>query len=180
VSVSHPALLVASRCISNMSSSGLFFRSLNPRAPRTLLLLHGAFSSHWEWDLVSTHLPSYHLLVPDLPAHGRSTSANIPFTIPDSAALLADLVTRHAKNGKADIIGMSLRGYTAIYMAQKYPDLVGAGGLFLSGSGRPWPRQGSFMTCRCCGRTHFVSQNISRLYSLPRQHPLPKHSICNY
>jgi pimeloyl-ACP methyl ester carboxylesterase len=146
VSVLHPALLVATRCISSMSSSGLHFESLNPRAPRTLLLLHGAFSSHREWDLVSTHLPSYHLLVPELPAHGRSTSANIPFAIPDSAALLADLVSKHAKNGKADIIGMSLGGYTAIWMAQKYPDLVGAGELFLSGCGRPWPRPGSFMT----------------------------------
>jgi pimeloyl-ACP methyl ester carboxylesterase len=129
-----------------MSSPGLYFTSLNPLASRTLLLLHGSFSSHREWDLVSTHLSSYHLLVPDLPAHGRSTSANIPFAIPDTAALLADLVTMHAKNGKADIIGMSLGGYTAIYMAQKYPNLVGTGGLFLSGCGRPFPRPGSFLT----------------------------------
>ncbi|PMD34601.1 alpha/beta-hydrolase [Hyaloscypha variabilis F] len=128
-----------------MSSPGLYFTSLNPLASRTLLLLHGSFSSHREWDLVSTHLSSYHLLVPDLPAHGRSTSANIPFAIPDSAALLADLVTENAKNGKADIIGMSLGGYTAIYMAQKYPNLVGTGGLFLSGCGRPFPRPGSFL-----------------------------------
>jgi pimeloyl-ACP methyl ester carboxylesterase len=129
-----------------MSPPGLYFTSLNPLASRTLLLLHGSFSSHREWDLVSTHLSSYHLLVPDLPAHGRSTSANIPFAIPDTAALLADLVTKHAKNGKADIIGMSLGGYTAIYMAQKYPNLVETGGLFLSGCGRPFPRPGSFLT----------------------------------
>jgi pimeloyl-ACP methyl ester carboxylesterase len=128
-----------------MSSPGLYFTSLNPLASHTLLLLHGSFSSHREWDLVSTHLSSsYHLLVPDLPAHGRSTSASIPFTISDTAALLADLITKHAKNGKADIIGMSLGGYTAIYMAQKYPDRVG--GLFLSGCGRPFPRPGSFLT----------------------------------
>jgi len=129
-----------------MSIPALYFKSVNPLAPRTLLLLHGAFSSHREWDLVSTHLSSYHLLVPDLPAHGRSTSANIPFAIPDTAALLADLITKHAKNGKADIIGMSLGGYTAIFTAQKYPNLVGGGGLFLSGCGRSWPRLGSFMT----------------------------------
>ena len=94
----------------------------------------------------TTHLSSYHLLVPDLPAHGRSTSANIPFAIPDTAALLADLVTKHAKNGTADMVGMSLGGYTAIYTAQKYPNLVGTGGLFLSGCGRAFPRPGSFLT----------------------------------
>jgi pimeloyl-ACP methyl ester carboxylesterase len=129
-----------------MSSPGLYFKSVNPLASRTLLLIHGSFSSHREWDLVSSHLSSYHLLVPDLPAHGRLSSANIPLAIPDTAALLADLVKKHAKNGKADIIGLSLGGYTAIYMAQKYPDLVGTGGLFLSGCGRPFPRPGSFMT----------------------------------
>src|SRR5450756_1293621 len=129
-----------------MSFPALHFKSLNPQASRTLLLLHGAFSSHREWDLVSTYLSSYHLLVPDLPAHGRSTSANIPFTIPDTAALLADLVTKRAKNGKADIIGLSLGGYTAIYTAQKYPNLIGTGGLFLSGCGRLFPRPESVLT----------------------------------
>ena len=129
-----------------MTSPGLYFTSLNPLASRTLLLLHGSFSSHREWDLVSTHLSSYHLLVPDLPAHSRSTSANIPFAIPNTAALLADLITKRAKNGRADIVGMSLGGYTAIYMAQKYPNLVRTGGLFLSGCGRPSPRPGGLLT----------------------------------
>jgi pimeloyl-ACP methyl ester carboxylesterase len=57
--------------------------------------------------------------------------------MPDTAALLADLVSKHAKDGKADLVGMSLGGYTSIYMAAKYPHLIGKGGLFLSGCGRP-------------------------------------------
>jgi len=144
--VLHPDSSLAVRSLRKMSSSEIYFKSLNPLAPRTLLLLHGAFSSHREWDLVSAHLSAYHLLVPDLPAHGRSTSSSIPFTIPDTAALLADLVIKHAKNGKADFIGMSLGGYTAIYAAQKYPHVIGTGGLFLTGCGKPWSRPGSFMT----------------------------------
>ena len=84
-------------------------------------------SSH-EWDIVSRnpHLSTYHLLIPDLPSHGLSFS--IPFNVPDTAALLSDLVSKEAKNGKADIAGMSLGGYTAIYAAQKYPHMIGEGG----------------------------------------------------
>jgi len=101
-----------------MSFSTLYFKAVNPHASRTLLLLDGAFSSHREWDLVSTHLSSYHLLVPDRPANGPSSSANIPFAIPYVAAILADLVTKHSKNGKADVIGLSLRGYRYLYGAE--------------------------------------------------------------
>lgn len=126
----------------------LHFEAGNALASRTLLLLHGAFSSHHEWDLVieMPTLSQYHLLIPDLPGHGRSTSQAIPFDFNDTAALLADLITTHAKNGKADIVGLSLGGYVAIFLAQRYPDLIGDGGLFITGCGRPWSAPGSWMT----------------------------------
>ncbi|KAF8867270.1 alpha/beta-hydrolase [Acephala macrosclerotiorum] len=130
-----------------MAVPTLFFRSVNPNASRTLLLIHGAFSSHHEWDLVCQTLEqsSYHLLIPDLPGHGRSTSSTIPFSLEDTAALLADLITKHAKDGKADVAGMSLGGYTAIAMAQKYPNIIGEAGLFVSGCARPWPARDTFL-----------------------------------
>jgi pimeloyl-ACP methyl ester carboxylesterase len=81
---------------------------------------------------------------PDLPSHGTSTSSKISFNIPDTAALLADLVSKNAKNGKVDVVGMSLGGYIAIYTAQKYPGLVEGRGLFVSGCGTVWPRPGSW------------------------------------
>jgi len=129
-----------------MSTPVLHFKSLNQSASRTLLLIHGAMSSHHEFDIVSqtTHLSSYHLLIPDLPSHGLSSA--ISFNIPDTAALLADLVAKEAKNGKADIAGMSLGGYTAIYAAQKYPNIIGAGGLFVSGCEKTWGKVGSWRT----------------------------------
>jgi pimeloyl-ACP methyl ester carboxylesterase len=128
-----------------MASPVLNFRSVNPTAPRTLLLIHGGFSSSHEWDLVceTLHLASYHLLIPDLPGHGRSTSQAIPFDLTDTVALLADLVARHAKNGKADLVGMSIGGHVAILMAHKYPDTIGDAGLFLSGCAHVWPARGS-------------------------------------
>ncbi|KAH8647076.1 Alpha/Beta hydrolase protein [Tricladium varicosporioides] len=128
-----------------MSDSQLFFKEVNPGATRTLLLIHGAISSHHEWDLVIECLPpSFHLLIPDLPCHGRSTSATIPLTLGSTAMLLKDLITKHAKNGKADVVGMSLGGYTAIYLAQRYPEVVND--LFVSGVGQPWPKPGTWMS----------------------------------
>lgn len=129
-----------------MASPAISFKSINPGASRTLLLLHGAISSHHEWDLFhqTGHLSSYHLLIPDLPSHGQSTSASIPFNFPDTAALLADLIAKHGKNGKANLVGMSLGAYTSVYTAAKYPDVVGKGGLFLSGCGRVFPTPGSW------------------------------------
>lgn len=125
----------------------LSFQSINPSASKTLILIHGALSSHHEWDLIlSTNVLSpYHLLIPDLPSHGQ-TPSSIVLDLPDTAALLADLITTHAKNSKADLVGMSLGGYTSIYLAQKYPQLIGDGGLFVSGIGQGWPKKGSWMS----------------------------------
>jgi pimeloyl-ACP methyl ester carboxylesterase len=131
-----------------MSVQLLHFKSINPASARTLLLLHGAFSSHHEWDLViqTGHLDSYHLLVPDLPSHGQSTSSSLPFNLSDTAALLVVLITKHAKDGKADLVGMSLGGYTSIYLASKYPELIGEKGLFVSGCWQGWPPAGGWMS----------------------------------
>jgi pimeloyl-ACP methyl ester carboxylesterase len=89
---------------------------------------------------------SYYLLVPDLPSHGQSTSLSLPFNLSDTAALLADLITKHAKDGKAGLVAMSLGGYTSIYLASKYPELIGERGLFVSGCGQGWPPAGGWMS----------------------------------
>jgi pimeloyl-ACP methyl ester carboxylesterase len=103
----------------------LTFEVLNPTGLRTLLLPE-MFSSHHEFHLLlsTPHLQEYHLLLPDLPRHGLSADLNVSFTLPSMAALLADLVATHAKNGKADIFGGDLGGYAALYLATKYPALI--------------------------------------------------------
>lgn len=150
-----------------MSYPELFFKSINPDAPRTLVLLHGGFCSHHEWDLVSQsyHLSSYHLLIPDLPAHGSSTSASISFNLPDTASLLADLITKHAKNGKAGLVGLSLGGYTSIYLAQKYPGIVSEG-VFVTGCGHSWPSPNSV---KSWGIAMLMFLFNAFIMSLPRQ-----------
>jgi pimeloyl-ACP methyl ester carboxylesterase len=103
-------------------------------ANTTILLLHTGYSSHLEYSLVTPHLSSHHLLIPDLPSHGRSSSSHIPFSPLDAAALLADLIIKQSKTGKAHIIGVSAGGVIALYLASKYPDVVA--NVFVSGCGR--------------------------------------------
>lgn len=112
--------------MAEQSHPALTFRSLNPTAPRTLLLLPGMFSSHHEFHLLlsTPHLQAYNLLLPDLPRHGLSADLNVPFTLPSIAALLADLIANHARNCKADVFGGDLGGYAALYLSAKYPERV--------------------------------------------------------
>jgi hypothetical protein len=49
---------------------------------------------------------------------------------------------------------MSMGSYTAIYIAQKYPEIVE--NLFLSGVGQSWPAAGTWM-CSAYGPIMFLS-----------------------
>lgn len=95
---------------------------LNPNSNSTILLIHGAFSSRAGWDLVTPYLPSYHLLVPDLPGHGESQ--HLPFTIQLSSHLLSELIKAKAHDAKAHIIGLSLGAHVAVNLISRYPEVV--------------------------------------------------------
>ncbi|KAI7239788.1 hypothetical protein KC330_g1720 [Hortaea werneckii] len=96
----------------------------------TILLIHGALSNDEEWNMVTPHLTNYHLLIPDLPGHGKA-SAIRPFSKHLAAKLIANTITQHAKDGKAHIIGISLGAYIAIDLAVRYPAVVRD--MFISG-----------------------------------------------
>ncbi|KAL9085247.1 MAG: hypothetical protein Q9165_007681 [Trypethelium subeluteriae] len=99
-------------------------QSLNPSAPTTILLIHGALTTSEDWDLVAPHLqPKYHLLIPDLPHHGASTALT-PFTIPHTTTLLAALIRTHAHNSVAHIVGLSLGAHIVVHLAALHPSLV--------------------------------------------------------
>jgi pimeloyl-ACP methyl ester carboxylesterase len=114
------------------SSETLFHLSLNDHQPTTILLLHGLLSSHLEWTYVTPGLSSYHLLIPDLPAHSSSPDI-IPFTIPHAASLVAALLKSHAKSTPCHVVGLSLGGFIAIALANAHPELVQS--LFITGVG---------------------------------------------
>ncbi|KAK8131750.1 hypothetical protein PG984_008188 [Apiospora sp. TS-2023a] len=101
----------------------LFFVSLNPLAPVTVVMLHVIFSSHLEWVHIWPKLSEYHLMIPDLPQHSRSRHVK-PFSFELAADLIADLIRTHAHDGKAHLVGMSTGGYIALEMIRRHPDVV--------------------------------------------------------
>lgn len=105
--------------------------SVNPEAEQTILLIHGAFTSRKDWDLVEPFLStSYHLLIPDLPSHGAAKDIR-PFSKPICVSYLATLIRKRAHNGRAHIIGHSLGAKVAIDLVCAHPNLVET--VFISG-----------------------------------------------
>ncbi|KAK8068736.1 Alpha/Beta hydrolase protein [Apiospora phragmitis] len=101
----------------------LFFVSLNPLAPVTVVLLHVIFSSHLEWVHIWPKLSEYHLLIPDLPQHSRSRHVK-PFSFDLAADLVADMIRTHAHDGRAHLVGMSTGGYIALELVRRHPDVA--------------------------------------------------------
>ncbi|CAG8877559.1 unnamed protein product [Penicillium nalgiovense] len=98
---------IESTCNSSHSMSLELYHTTHNAGPTTVVLIHGALVSGLYWDLVIPHLPtSYHLLVPDLPGHGKSQSTQ--FSIDVASRMIAQLIRTHAINGSAHIIGHSL------------------------------------------------------------------------
>jgi pimeloyl-ACP methyl ester carboxylesterase len=128
--MSKPNPNLASALDDGLDEILLHYTTSNPSGKSTILLIHGAFVSGFNWDLVVPHLTSYHLLLPDLPGHGQSRNIT-PFSVEPSSRLLAALIRKHGINGRAHIVGHSLGAHVAINLASSYSELVDA--LFISG-----------------------------------------------
>lgn len=114
----------------------------NPFAPETVVLLHILFSCGHEWKEVLPKLPSYHLLVPDLPCHSgsRDVCRREDFSFEVCADYVADLIRTRAHDGRAHIVGISSGGFVALELIRKYPALVAGRSAFVAGA---WPYTGS-------------------------------------
>jgi pimeloyl-ACP methyl ester carboxylesterase len=95
----------------------------SPTATSTIVFVHGAGGDGSDWDMVAEHLSQYHLLLPDLPAHGKAGHIQ-PLSKELAAKLLADLIRNHAKGGKAYVVGLSMGAFISLELASVYPDLV--------------------------------------------------------
>jgi pimeloyl-ACP methyl ester carboxylesterase len=90
----------------------------------TILFLHGGGGAGWMWQPQMEALKQdYHLLVPDLPEHGRSASIQ-PFTISGSVDLVAELIRTQAGAGKAHVVGLSEGAQIAVALLAAAPELV--------------------------------------------------------
>ena len=101
-----------------------------------LLLVHGMGSSSRTWDTVVPLLTDggAHVVVVDLPGHGRSGKGRGDYSLGALASTLRDLLD-HLGHERAVLVGHSLGGGVALQFAYQYPErceglvLVASGGL---------------------------------------------------
>jgi pimeloyl-ACP methyl ester carboxylesterase len=87
------------------------------------VFLHGAGLSGRMWQPQFERLPDFYCLAPDLPEHGQSAHV-APFTLPDAARRVADLIRERAQEGGAHVVGLSLGGAVVITLLRIAPDVV--------------------------------------------------------
>ncbi|EME44427.1 hypothetical protein DOTSEDRAFT_130803 [Dothistroma septosporum NZE10] len=114
-------------------SCGLPHNCVNEKNDQTVLLIHGAFGSRADWDLVAPHLTTYHLLISDLLSHGAAQHMQ-PFSEGYAADLLAMLVAKKAHGSKAHVVGWSLGASIATSLASRHPTVVNS--VVITGYGR--------------------------------------------
>lgn len=103
----------------------LYFQSLNDASPVSIVLLHGIFSSHLEWEHVSkqSQLSGYHLIIPDLPQHSQSKHIQ-PFSLELAADKVASIISKHAHGGQAHVVGLSLGGFVTMELVRRHAGVV--------------------------------------------------------
>lgn len=88
----------------------------------TIVFIHGAGMDHSVWTLFSRYFArrGYNVLVPDLPAHGRSGGAPLP-GVPAMAAWIVKLLDTLGIEHAA-IVGHSMGSLVAYELAAGFPD----------------------------------------------------------
>jgi len=93
--------------------------------PQTIVFIHGLSGNveNW-WDQFEYFRDSYRVVVPDLPGHGKSSKPEtFEYSVPAFARTIIELMDQ-LKIQKAVIVGNSLGGAIAGYIAINYPERV--------------------------------------------------------
>ena len=90
----------------------------------TVVLLHGVGTSGWMWRKLAAALAGdLHVVIPDLPGHGRSN--NRPWaSMADTVAAVADVIRTSSPSRRAHVVGLSLGGHVAVQLAADVPVVV--------------------------------------------------------
>ncbi len=88
-----------------------------------MVLLHGVGTSGWMWRRMAAILDEdLHVVVADLPGHGRSNDRRW-ISMADTVQAVADVISR-VPGGRAHVVGLSLGGYVAAQLAADVPEVV--------------------------------------------------------
>lgn len=93
--------------------------------PEAMVFIHGLSGNvqNW-WDQFEDFRDQYRVIVPDLPGHGKSAKPEeFDYSVPDFANIVIQLMDQ-LNIKKAHIIGNSMGGAIAGYLAIHYPDRV--------------------------------------------------------
>jgi 2-succinyl-6-hydroxy-2,4-cyclohexadiene-1-carboxylate synthase len=90
-----------------------------------VLLLHGFTGRGANWQIVAPYLTGYQLITPDLLGHGQSAAPADPgrYEMTHAAADLVALLD-HLQLDQINLIGYSMGGRLALYLALAYPGRV--------------------------------------------------------
>ncbi len=101
----------------------LFINESGELQAPALVFLHGGGVAGWMWESQMAYFKEYRVIVPDLPAHGRS--AAVPFLSIHNAALkvMADIYELIGTE-KIILIGFSLGAQIALEILSHWPDRV--------------------------------------------------------
>jgi pimeloyl-ACP methyl ester carboxylesterase len=94
-------------------------------ATRTLILLHGGLGSGEDFAAILPALAEgRRVIVPDLQGHGRTADIDRPIDVQLLAEDIAVLI-EHLGLDKPDVLGFSVGGGVAFFLAARHPELVG-------------------------------------------------------
>jgi len=103
--------------------SDLHYQLNGSPANPPLVFLHGFLGSSNDWNFAVDHLGSnYYCLRVDLPGHGQSRlENNAQYAMPATARLLVELLDQ-LNLPRVNLLGYSMGGRLALYLAVHYPD----------------------------------------------------------
>jgi len=91
---------------------------------KSIVLLHGFSESSKIWDSFREQLSEiYHVIVIDLPGHGKSESLESVHSMELQADVVFE-VLKELKVKKCLMVGHSMGGYVTLAFAAKYPDML--------------------------------------------------------
>lgn len=89
----------------------------------TLLILHGAIGASQQLKQVAAKLPEYEIHLFDFPGHGGDSLPAEDFSIPFFADATVSYIRKHNLR-QLTVLGYSMGGYVAMYVARHFPDLI--------------------------------------------------------